>query len=111
MKATASPRSLRREVRPGAGGVADASCTGWLVVVLMDSGSQPAAAGVQYFLLLLGDVVERILGVLGSVESRVHVGVLDVDEARILRHVPHVPQPRDRVGVHLVERCGPEELR
>ncbi|GAA3210677.1 hypothetical protein GCM10020216_014720 [Nonomuraea helvata] len=32
MKATASPRSLKRRDRPGAGGVTDATCPGWSVV-------------------------------------------------------------------------------
>src|SRR5205814_1885263 len=77
MKATASPRSLRRVDRPGAGGVADVSCTGCSVVVLMSSASQPAATGVQHVLLLAGDLVEGVLGILGTVESRVDVGVLD----------------------------------
>src|SRR5690242_2172659 len=111
MKATASPRSLRRVDRPGAGGVADVSCTGCSFVALMCSASQPAATGVQHGLLLAGDLVERVLRILGAVESRVHVGVLDVDETCVLGYVPHVPEPGDRVGVDLVVRRAIEELR
>src|SRR5688500_18883419 len=98
MKPMASQRSLIRGDRPGAGGVPVASCTGWSVVVLMTVGSQPAAAaGVQHLLLLRRDVVECVLRALGPVEGRIHVGVLDVDELGVLRHVPHVPQPGDRI--------------
>src|SRR5690625_3120851 len=108
MKATASPRSRSRGDRPGAGGRAAASCTGASTDFVMLT-SQPAAA-VEDGLLLPGDVVERRLRVLGPVEGRVDVGVLDVDEAGVLRDVPHVPLARDGVRVDLVERSGLEEL-
>src|SRR5690606_10926017 len=89
MKATASPRSRWRGDRPGAGGRgAAASCTGASIDFVM-LGSQPAVT-VEDGLLLPGDVVERRLRVLGPVEGRVDIGVLDVDEAGVLRDVPHV---------------------
>ena len=74
---------MRRGDRPGAGGdAADASCTGWSVVVVIAVSSQPATAGVEHLLLLLGEGAKTRSAVLRQLRLNIRGFYRDLEVLR-----------------------------
>ena len=114
MKATASPRSLSRRDRPGAGGVADATCPGWSVV--RGTGSltvrrRPCGCWSRArSCCSLAMSSSASFGSFAPLRAAFTL-VFSMSTRRAYSGTFHMSRIRgDRVGVHLVERPGIEEL-